>query len=66
MWEKRKFPNTCKNLKISLLKTAKLEVNVREGTFHDEVTLIFNIFKAMKYVANNDSILSIDLISLLV
>ena len=69
----RKFPNTCKKLdfyilEIPFLRTSKLEVNINDGTFSievDVVTLIFNIFKAMRHLTNDDSILYINLIDLL-
>ena len=65
-----KFPNTCKKpncyiLAISFLKTSKLEVDIHNDMLNmevDGVTLIFNIFKAMRYPTNDDSILSINLV----
>ena len=66
----RKFPNTFKKsnfyiLEIPFLKTCKFEVDIQNGALNmevDGVTLIFNIFKAMRYPTNDDSILSINLV----
>ena len=66
----RQFSNNCKKLdfyisKIPFLKTIKSKVDIHDDTLSrelDEMTLIFNIFKAMKYLANDDSILFIDLV----
>ena len=66
----RKFSKTCKKsdfyiLEIHFLKTSKLEVDTHCGTLNmelDGVTLIFNIFMAMRYPTNDDSILSINLV----
>ena len=68
----RKFPNTCKMLnfyilEIPFLKITKLEVNIYDVTLNmkkDGVTLIFYIFKVMRHLFDDDSILSIDLVDL--
>ena len=69
----RNFSNTCNKpyfyiLEIPLSKTAKLKLNINGGTLHmevDQVTLIFNIFKIMKYSTDDDFILFIDTINFL-